>query len=678
MTGGNVPFDSKAVEQAIARQDAAAHDPADQARLVAGPGSGKSFAIEGRVAHLLGSGVPATRILAVSFTRNSSMDLADRIRRKCDALGLEGADRVRVGTLHSVALRILRLANLLTMYPVDPRVLDEWETREWIDAEFARYADVTPGRAKDVREFHEAAWSTGHQNPPNYIPADPPVTAQVQQQFTTFHNMQTGFYGCIMVGEIVRACMRHAKVNAIDPRSLLAIDHLIVDEYQDLNPMDLDLIDHLASQGVKVFAAGDDDQSVYSFRHASPRGIQTFLDRFPTATDHQLAACFRCTPAVLSAALAVLSHFASPSRIDKGLTSLYESADPVVPGHAHWWKFGTPQAEAAAIAQSCLRLSEAGLAFGDMMILLGNRRVTAATIQDALDEHGVPFSPVQVAPFRDTVAGRTAFSILRVLTNQQDLVAHRTLLSLQPMMGPGRCLDVTMRCRDANLNALDLFQGHIPDGVLTKTQRQRIDAVRATAGALAGWVADDTLAVRGAALADLTEQVSGGGCRREWEAFIGRVPPDTTLAEVLSLLYASNLEESSTVLLEIRQRLGLPPEPTTDPNRVQVMTMHGAKGLSSKVVFIPGLEEKVFPNERRAAKPGLIDEGARLLYVSITRARAAVFMTGSHGRYQNGAYVQNPVSRYLPHSGLAMEYRQGTAGVDAQLAVAIAGTSHLL
>lgn len=673
-----MPFDQERVGEAIARQEDAARDPADQVRLVAGPGSGKSFAIEGRVAHLVRSGVPAGRLMAVSFTRNSSMDLEDRIRKTCADLGLEGADQVRVGTLHSVALRVLRLANLLTMYPVDPRVLDDWETREWIDAEFARFADVTPGRARDVREFHEAWWSTGQQNPANYVPAAPPVTAQEQQQFTTFHNMQTGFYGCLMVGEIVRGGMQHAKANAIDPRFLLDLDHLIVDEYQDLNPMDLELVDYLAGQGVTIFAAGDDDQSVYSFRHASPGGIQTFMNRFPTAGDHKLSACFRCTPTVLDAALGVLSQFASPSRISKDLSSLYATSDPVVAGHAHWWKFGTPQAEAEAIAKSCLNLKESGLAFGDVMVLLGNRRVTAATIQEALEANGVPFSPVQVAPYRDTPAGRTAFALLRVLTNSQDLVALRTLLALQPMMGPGRCLDVTTRCREANLNALDLFQGHIPNGVLTKMQRERVEAVRAVSEALATWDVDETLTDRGEALADIVEQVSGHDCRADWQAFASSIPPEATLREVCDLLYSSNLEESATVLIEIRERLGLPPEPTTDPDRVQVMTMHGAKGLSAKVVFIPGLEETVFPNQRRAAKPGLVDEGARLLYVSITRARAAVFLTGTHGRYQNGAYVQNPVSRYLPHSGLVMEYRQDTTGVDVDLAGAIVATSNLL
>jgi DNA helicase-2/ATP-dependent DNA helicase PcrA len=108
------------------------------------------------------------------------------------------------------------------------------------------------------------------------------------------------------------------------------------------------------------------------------------------------------------------------------------------------------------------------------------------------------------------------------------------------------------------------------------------------------------------------------------------------------------------------------------------MTMHGAKGLSAKIVFIPSLEETIFPNQRRAAKPGLVDEGARLLYVSITRARAAVFLTCAHGRNQNGVFVRNPVSRYLPYSGLQMQYHEQPTGVRPQLAQMIAATCALL
>jgi len=667
-------FDPQLKAQAIGRQQAAAQDPATAIQLVAGPGSGKSFAIEGRVEHMLLSNVPATRILAVSFTRNAAKDLRDRIRRKCAKAGLNHLGDVLVSTLHSVALRVLRLANLLAMYPVDPRVLDEWEMREWIDREFAKYANVTPGRARDVREYYEAWWGTGQQNPANYIPANPPVTAQERQEFISFHAMQTGFYGCVLVGEILRLCMQYANANAIDPRGLLGLDHLIVDEYQDLNPMDLDFVDYLIAQGVVTFVAGDDDQSVYSFRHASPQGIQTFTQRFPGASPHMLSDCFRCTPVVLNAALGILAGFAAPGRIPKQLTSLYATGQPPVQGHARWWKFSSPQAEATAIANSCLELNSAGLGYGDMMILLGNRRVMATVIEDTLADLGIPFSPIQVEPFRDSRAGRTGFSILRILSDPNDLVAQRNLVSLLPQMGPTRCLDMTARCRNANINALDLFQGHIPNGVLTNLQSTKVQQVRAMVGAIGTWDIVDTIAQRGADLAQLVEQVCGMPDRQEWETFVQAIPPDSTLAELCELLYANNLEDSGAVLAEIHERLGLPIPPIVNADRVQIMTMHGAKGLSAKVVFIPSLEETIFPNQRRAAKPGLVAEGARLLHVSITRARAAVFLTCAHGRNQNGVFVQNPVSRYLPHCGLQMQYQPQPTGINPQLAQQVVAT----
>lgn len=667
-------FDPQLVAAAIARQQAAATDPAAQVRLVAGPGSGKSFSIEGRVEYLINGNVDVARILAVSFTRNAAKDLANRIRAKCAQAGLQHKGDVPVSTLHSAALRMLRLANLLTMYPVDPRVLDEWEMANWIDEQFAREASVTPGRAKAIREYHEAWWSTGQQNPANYIPANPPVTVAEQQQFVAFHQMQMGFYGCLLVGEIVRTSMQYATANAIDPKALLDIEHLIVDEYQDLNPMDLALVDHLVGQGVTTFVAGDDDQSVYSFRHASPQGIQTFVRRFPGATDHMLSDCFRCTPAVLNAAINVLGQFAPAGRIPKALASLYDTARPRVEGHAHWWKFSSPQTEATAIAQSCLELHAAGLDYGDMMILLGNRHVVAAGLQQALTDAGVPFSPVQAEAFRDTDAGRTGFSILRIVSDADDLVAHRNLMSLLPQMGPVRCLDVTTRCSNANLNAVDLFRGHIPNGVLTSLQLGKVHQVQAVVTAIGGWQSTDTMTQRGQDLADLVEQVRGPADRQAWDAFVATIPQDATLSELTDLLYADGIEDESAVIKAIHTRLGLPIPPTVDPDRVQVLTMHGAKGLSAKVVFIPGLEENVFPNQRTAARPGLVNEGARLLYVSITRARAGVFLTGTHSRNQNGKFVRNPVSRYLPHSGLVMQYRNPPVGVDAALAQAIVTT----
>jgi superfamily I DNA/RNA helicase len=377
---------------------------------------------------------------------------------------------------------------------------------------------------------------------------------------------------------------------------------------------------------------------------------------------------------VLSAALGILTNFSPPIRIPKHLTSLYATAQPPVNGHAHWWKLSSPQAEATAIANSCLDLHAAGLDYGDIMILLGNRRVMATSIQGALENQGVPFSPVQVEAFRDTPAGRAGFSMLRILSDPNDLVAYRNLLSLLPQMGATRCLDLTLRCHTANMNGLDLYTGHIPNGVLTNMQLDKVQQIRTIATTLQGFDLADTLAQRGAALAQLVEDLRGQPDRHEWDAFVQTLPQDAALSELSDMLYADNLEENAAVVSAVHTRLDLPIPQAINPDCVQVMTMHGAKGLSAKVVFIPSLEETIFPNQRRAAKPGLVDEGARLLYVSVTRARAAAILTCSHGRNQNGVFVHNLVSRYLPYSGLHMQYQQQPTGLGPQLAQAIAAT----
>ena len=671
-----MPLTPQLTAPAIARQEAAASDPAAQVRLVAGPGSGKSFSIESRVKHLLGHNVSAKAILVLSFTRSSSRDLADRIRSHCAQAGLPTGANVHVGTFHSLALRVMRMAKLLDVYLVDPRVLDEWEMRKWIDAEFAEDVQVKPGRARLVREFHEAWWSTGQQNPTNYIPADPPISAQEQQQFNMFHQMQTGFYGCLLVGEIVKNCMQYAAPKAIDVRSILGVDHLIVDEYQDLNPMDLDFVDHLVNQGVITFVAGDDDQSVYSFRHASPSGIQTFTNRFPSASNHALSDCFRCAPEVLNAALNVLMHFASPERIPKQLTSLYAAASPPVPGHAKMTRFSSHQVEAEAIADSCVELNTAGLDWGDIMILLGNRHVVAAEIENKLTARGVPIASAQSKLFRDGKPGRAGFSMLRMLSDEDDLVAYKNLLSLAPQMGPSRCLDVTSRCVAANMSAVDLYKGDIPACVLQPLQVAKVKEVRAIAATIQAWDMMDTLAHRGVVLSQLIEQVVGTTYQQEWNGFCQALPQDTKLQELLDLLYADDLEKQHGVIAAVHARLGTSAPSALDPQRVQVKTMHGSKGLSAKVVFIPGLEENVFPTQRTQQKPGLVSEGARLLYVSITRARAAVFCSCACSRFQNGKRVTNPVSRYAVQLGQQVMYQaqpQGLTAAEAQQVVATCG-----
>lgn len=141
-----MPFTPAQVTAANAQQDAAASDPAPQVRVVAGPGTGKSRTIEKRVGSLLGSGVAGQNICVISFTRATWSDLARRIDAFCQGkpYAAQGI-LVRVSTMHSLALRILRQANLLLHYPSDPVILDDWEQETIYDQELAASLGCTPG-----------------------------------------------------------------------------------------------------------------------------------------------------------------------------------------------------------------------------------------------------------------------------------------------------------------------------------------------------------------------------------------------------------------------------------------------------------------------------------------------------------------------------------------------------
>src|SRR5271157_4692926 len=132
-----MPFTQQQIQNAQNQQFGAAHDPRSQIRLIAGPGSGKSYAIQERVDWLLDKGIIPNHIFVISFTRASTLDLRSRIYCYCQGRGHASVDQVSISTLHSLALKVLRSAGLLS-YPADPLVLDNWEQENIFDDEFSK------------------------------------------------------------------------------------------------------------------------------------------------------------------------------------------------------------------------------------------------------------------------------------------------------------------------------------------------------------------------------------------------------------------------------------------------------------------------------------------------------------------------------------------------------------
>jgi DNA helicase-2/ATP-dependent DNA helicase PcrA len=665
-----MPITPEQIQSAQEVQHDAGRDTADRVRLVAGPGTGKSSTIEERVRWLLEQGAEAKSIVAVSFTRASAFDLRGRVHGYCLTNGYPDGAEVGISTLHSLALRTLRRAGALEAYPADPLVLDEWELSNIFEAEFGHEAGVgSIVRRREIRRDHEAFWSTGMYDPPHQVPPDPPITDEERHRFSRFHRPRSQTYSCVLPGEIVRKCVELMEAGTLDPASLLDVDHLIVDEFQDLNPMDLKFVHGMAESGATLFVAGDDDQSLYSFRFASPSGIQRFGETFPDAGDHALEACFRCTPAVLAVGRSLIEANPMDQRIPKDQVSLYGEADPPLEGHTHFWRFSSGAEEARAIAESCGQLIAEGLPPRSILILLSNQRAQGRDLFNALESANVPFEPPRAEPFRDTQAGRLVFGALRIVCEPQDYVAHRTLLGIQRGVGVSTCSEIARAVVAENLNYRNLFYESLPANVFAGRAEKALQGVQAVVGQVATWGEADTLDARSEDLSELLADVLDEESVDAWNEYADELPGAMTIDELRQLLMIDKEAQQAELIEDVFRRIGESPPDDIFPAKVQVMSMHGAKGLSARVVMVPGLEEDILPGPRRRPYPGLVLEAARMLYVSITRARLACFVSFASRRFVNGRTRAQTASRFTADLGTGFQSR--SAGLTQEAAAQI-------
>jgi DNA helicase-2/ATP-dependent DNA helicase PcrA len=605
----------------------AAHDPADIVRLVAGPGTGKTQSIEERTSWLLTQNVPATLIYVLSFTKFASEDLGKQIKKHCALVGLAAqSDAIQVSTAHSLALKMLRNAHLLTHFPVDPIVMDSWEAENIFASEFAVFARINGERANFIRNAYESSWNTL-----NVAPLQP-ITPIEQQAFTAFHPDFKQTYSCMLPGEMVKECLDHINSGIIDPIRLTNAAHLIVDEFQDLNQCDQDFIDKFAAGGAKLFVAGDDDQSLYSFRNAAPDGLINFTTRYPAASPRELPDCYRCTPAIVTHSLALVAR--NYPRLNKILTSVYERKTPILDGRLYSWKLLDGANEANAIACCCANLKAAGVPLDEILILVSSKPTQSPEIEAALSAAGVPFESPRGQALKDSQPGRLFLSLLRILVNDDDYLAYRTLLGLYPSIGPARCMQIRSLVRANNLNFKVLFINPLPAGVFTPTLSTSILSVARVRSTIRTWNPTDTLATRAKDIVSLIEGFLPPGstllaqCIAMWqEEIVSRLPSDSTLQEVLNYLRVERESEQEKILQSIFERLQIQNPAVVKPSRIRIMTIHGSKGLNSAFVFIPGLETGILPNKKSLTSPGLLAEQRRVLYVGLTRAKLAAILS---------------------------------------------------
>lgn len=275
-----------------------AASPNSRIRVVAGPGTGKSFAMKRRVARLLEAGIKPKTILPVTFTRVAAEDL----HRELVGMDVPGCDELKGVTLHSLAMRILMRNHVMATTGRTARPLNDFELKPLISDMMAFH-----GGKKDIRkrkQAYEAGWARLQHEIPGFVPSP------ADSAFTTDLVAWLIFHNAMLIGEVIPQLYKYLRSNPA-AKERQEFSHILVDEFQDLNKAEQGLVELLCDKAA-VCIVGDDDQSIYSFKHAHPEGIRDWLVINAGADDINLDECRRCPTRVVEMAN---SRAASSARV---------------------------------------------------------------------------------------------------------------------------------------------------------------------------------------------------------------------------------------------------------------------------------------------------------------------------------------------------------------------------
>ncbi|TXF10369.1 ATP-dependent helicase [Pelomicrobium methylotrophicum] len=560
-------------------------------RVLAGPGTGKTFALMRRVARLLQGGATPSRILVCTFTRTAARDL----QRELEGLGFPGVRQVWAGTIHAFCFSLLSRAEVLGATGRFPRPLLKFEERFLLEDLSGDSFGGIRDRDRRLQAFN-AAWARLQSDTPGW-PQDPTDRA--------FHTELVGwlrFHQAMLIGELVPEALRYLRENPASPHRR-AFDHVLVDEYQDLNRAEQVLLDLLAEAGHLV-VIGDEDQSIYSFKFAHPEGIATFDRDHPGTHDESLDECRRCPRLVVELANSLIANNADRSpRVLRPLPGNPEGEVLVLQ-----WR--SIEEEAQGIAEIIRRRIQKRDVEPGKVLVLAPRRQLGYAVRDALNNLGVFAHSFFHEEALDKVSAQEAFTLLTLLADPEDRVALRCWCGFgSTSLQRGAWARLRQHCETSGESPRAALE-RLASGALSIPRSgplvERFRELQQRLDKLAG--------LRGQALVDVL------------------FPDDQEWANPIRSL-AARLEGDNFDAEALREhlRIGITqPELPTDVDYVRVMSLHKSKGLTTDLVVVVGCVEGLIPTlsgGTPAEQDASVKEQRRLFYVAITRTRRVLILS---------------------------------------------------
>ena len=545
------------------------------ALVVAGPGTGKTRVLTQRIAWLINhQGVPPQTIVAITFTRKAAREMTDRLAQLLPATA---ASQVQVNTFHNWGLVWLQQHATEAALP-NPFSIAGGPEKLTILNEAASLLNLSLPKASETIARHKQT-------------SVPHFGSDDEKQLFDAYNRKLTEYGLTDVDDLVLKpllMMKENEVLATNTRQ--KINALLIDEYQDINQVQYELIRQLAADNpAKIFAIGDPNQSIYSFRGSDSSYINRFQADYPDAVMHTLRQSYRCPLTVLTAASEVLRLPDKPGSSRPG-TRLVVATNP------------TAASEAEYIARTIDKLTggtrffaiDSGVAVaGDLpsdtdpaqIAVLARTHRQLNGVCKALDDHAIPWRIYHHAPpFTKGTAARI-IALLKALMQPQSIFHQQQADSLIHPQTLSGTLRKEAENRSTLIQTIDYLSGLLPE------------------------------------------------------------PPDDTLHDLLQT--ASDFGSDYTAFLHFLNT-GTPVDSLMPGiTAVSLLTLHASKGLDFDVVFIAGCDDGLIPYTLRHGAETKLEEEGRLLYVGMTRARNMLFLTHATERTIFGEALRLSPSRFL-------------------------------
>ena len=616
--------------------------------IIAGAGSGKTRVLTSRIAYMIEQKVDPKNILALTFTNKAAEQMRERIRQMVPG---RKSRELFMGTFHSIFARILRTDAERIGFPANFTIYDASDARNLIKT-IVKELNLADDKYKpNTIASRISQAKNALVTPGAYLANSAHATEDRRAQIPEFGNIYNLY------------CQRCKHNGAMDFDDLLLqtnillrdcpdvleyyqkqFKYILVDEYQDTNYAQYIIVRRLSQHHGKVCVVGDDAQSIYSFRGAKIENILSFQRDYPEAKVFKLEQNYRSTRTIVEAANSVIVH--NSRRMEKRCFSEGDEGEKIRVLKAY-----TDREEAELVVQDLRdKVRATGDAWNEAAILYRTNNQSQA-LEESLRRRGIPYRIYKGASFYDRKEIKDMLAYLRLVVNPRDDEAFRRIVNY-PVRGIGdtTVLRIAQLAAERGVSMWEAVDALVAEPVSDPVQRTIVRKVAefvalirslsleraqkglydfgmevaSRSGILALFRRENSPEATSALdnIEELLNSMQLFKEQRDAEIRAGEELGEATVEEWL---------QSVTLTTDMDKK-----EDAGDDDKVTLMTVHSAKGLEFKYVYIVGMEENLFPSQRAAESPEGFEEERRLFYVALTRAKCSAVLSYAEMRFKWG------------------------------------------